>query len=842
MVFAAACVAMLAPREAGPGGLVLLLALAAAGLVFLYVIASGRSMKSVLGPTTDDHDAGSRIAPDDALAVFESLPDAALVVDADGAAQVGNQAYYALAEDAGVVGDSVRPAGFDRLLGAHPAVGAAIFRLARSARQGVAMRERLPAAPFGMDQDMRRFELDVTPLSGGRTLWRARSIGAGDAGGASDDSVGPADALLDQAPVGFFCADGDGHVVFMNQTLRDWLGSGAERPDLRVGHFVSGDGQQVIARKRTADGLTRSEVTLKARDGIAAPALIVTGWPKNDPDGVSRSVVYARAGGGAPMGVAQALSAPTVSQAGVSLDTMFVNAPMGVVRLEGDDPNSATISDANPAFMDMTEGLGNPGEAFSGLFTIDADEDRKRFAAGEAGGNQPVEAVLNLVGKGDNGAGAAGKRFVHVYFAPEKRGRFTAYVVDVTDRKTLESQLSHSRRMQAIGDLAGGVAHDINNKLTAMQGAADELKIRHPIGDLTYDSVCKLEMNISGAAAMVRQLLAYARREIVRPDVIDVPAFVSTHSAWMRQVMQGGLKLEIETNRAPAVKMGPDQLEQVILNLVTNARDAMKGDAKTRGSVDDVRGTVRLRTGAATADERASAGVPDDGRDYAVIEVSDTGCGIAPEDVAKIFDPFFTKKKQGEGTGLGLSTVLGATEQAGGFVDVDTKVGEGTTFRILLPACDADEAAAAEQAQVEEARRKEVEREVAELDDLSGSDRVMVVEDEPAVRHLAVRTLKSLGYDVIEACDGEEALELLEEHAGMVDLLVSDVIMPEKNGIELLNEAKPHLGDAAVILMSGYTESHYADVFENNPQVRFLMKPYKLDELSRAVKAALAAR
>lgn len=848
MVFAAACVAMLAPGAAGPGGLIFLLALAAAGLVFLYIIASGRGVSGVVGPSPEEHEAASRMSADDALAVFETLSDAVLLVDGDGSAQVGNSAYYTLAEEAGVYGDSVRPPGFDRVFGAHPAVGAAIFRLARAVRRGEALRERLPTAPFGVDQELRRFELDVTPLSGKRAIWRARSIAVGEPTTADEVSETPTDNLLDAAPVGFFCAARDGRVVYTNQTLRDWLGPGAERPDLYVGHFVGGDGLQAIAPKRTPDGLTRAEVTLKARDGIAAPALIVTSWPSDDTDGVSRSVVYAQAGGGAPMGVAQALSSPTVSKAGTSLDAMFVNAPLGVVRLEGEEVSNATITDANPAFLEMTKGAGGPGEWFAKLFAIDDDEAKRRFQEGTAGAKKPVDAVLNLPAnptakaKAANASKQTDKRYVQVYFAPEKLGRLTAYVVDVTDRKKLESQLSHSGRMNAIGDLAGGVAHDVNNKLTAMQGGVDELKMRHPVGDPTYEIVRKLESNITGAAAMARQLLAYARRDIVRPEVIDIPAFVSSHAMWMRDVVDKSfVQLETQTNRAPAVKMGVSQLEQVLLNLVTNASFAMKEKSKSAG-LNTAKGKVTMRTGLATPEERARANVPDDGRDYAVIEVADTGSGIPPEVLDQIFDPFFTTKAQGEGTGMGLSMVQGATAQAGGFVAVDSHVGKGTTFWILLPACDAAEAAAAEEARMEEARRKAKEREIAETDDLSGTERVMFVDDEPAVRQHAVRMLKKQGYDVIEACDGEEALELLEEHAGVVDLLVSDIAMPIKTGIELLRESKPHLGDAPVILMSGYTQSHYAAELEQHPEVRFLMKPYTLDQLSRAVKAALAMR
>ncbi len=821
LVFLAACVAMLAPRAAGPGGLLLLLALAGSGLVFLYMMASGR-----------DGGGGRRPRSRSAALAFDALPDAVLLSDAEGGVILANAALERLAQDAGVFGESARPPGFDRLLGAHPGVSAAVFRLSRAAKRGEFARELLPPSPFGADLQERQFELDVTPLEDGVTLWRARPV---DGGEAPMGALAPGDVVED-APIGFFCAHQDGRIAYANRTLRTWLGANADRPDLRVGHFIAGDATKAIARQRTPGAITRSEITLKARDGIASPALVVTSWPE-DPDGVSRSVIYARAGGDAPMGVAQAMGAPKISQPGASLDAMFANAPFGVVKLESEAVLEASIGDANPAFLDMTNGRGGPGARFAGLFVIDDDSARRRMAEGKVDARSPVEALIAQPKDSKLPA-----RYVQIYFAPERAGRLTAYVVDVSERKTLETQLSHSQRMRAIGDLASQIAHDMNNRFTSMQGQVDHLKLRHPVGDPSYDLLSELEQNIASATEMVGQILSYARLEIVRPQVIDVPALVSKNSVWLRQMIHRGVTLETDLHRAPAIKMGQSQLEQAILNLVSNASDAMK-NAKTLGDdIADVRGVITIRTGLATEAERVRAGAPDDGRDYAIIEVSDTGEGIPPDMLTDIFEPFITSKADGEGTGLGLATVMGVTKQAGGYVDVDSEVGKGAQFRLLFPACDPAEAEAAEAARVEAARMAAIERSMAETDDLSGVDRILFVDDEEGVRRMAVRMLERLGYDVLQASDGIEALDLLEEHSGAIDVLISDVMMPGKNGVEVLEEGAKDLGDAAVILLSGFTEAYFSDVLERHPKVRFLHKPYKLEQLARAVKAAVKVR
>ncbi len=825
VVFTAAAVAALAPQAVGAAGLILLLGLAGAGALLLYASASGLPFPLSLRPTPAP---GVSPRMQDAAGAFDALPDPALILDPDGAPRLANAAFRRLSQEAGVMGESARPAGFDRVLGAHPAIAAAVFRLARAARRGEARRETLPTAPFGLERRPRRFTLEVAPIPGGRSLWRAQEA----AGGADETGEGVAsDTLLDEAPIGFFSADAEGRIVYLNATLRAWVGPTADRPDLRLGHFVAGDPLRAIGKPRpTARDAApvRAEITLRGRDGISTPALVVTSWPVlTDGEGAvcSRSVVYARAGGAAPAGVAQAMAATSSIAPAGAMEAMFANAPFGVARLDRDAPGEAGISDANPALLHMTDGAAAPGARFADLFAIEAEDNQARFERGEADMAAPIEVTL------------AGERkrpaYAHVYFAPDSLGRLTAYVVDVTRQKELEGQLFHSQKMQAIGTLAGSVAHEMRNMLQAIVGSTYELMRRHPLGDPSYPFLVELDQHVARGKALLRQLLAFARQETVKPEVIDVPAFISDTSVWLRSMV--GEKIRVETvlgRDTPHVKMGRAQLESVLMNLASNARDAMK----TRAS-----GRLEIRTRAADHEELAHEVRMDEvaeGR-YAVIDVTDTGCGMDEATLEQVFDPFFTTKDQGQGTGLGLATVFGVVRQAGGHILVTSKEDVGTSFHIYLPACSAEDVAAAE---------RDVERSAAvaaaaaaeeETTDLSGVGRILLIEDNDAVRAFTARMLEAQGYEVLQAEDGREALDIAKEYSRELDLVVSDVMMPEMDGPAFLKAAREDLGDAPVIFISGYAESEFSDLLGEETDVHFLAKPFKLDQLARRVKTLL---
>jgi two-component system cell cycle sensor histidine kinase/response regulator CckA len=421
-------------------------------------------------------------------------------------------------------------------------------------------------------------------------------------------------------------------------------------------------------------------------------------------------------------------------------------------------------------------------------------------------------------------------RIAHLYLY-RADGRLVAYLIDVSEQKQMELQLAQAQKMQAIGQLAGGVAHDFNNLLTAIQLRLDELLHRHPVGDPSYEGLNEIRQTGVRAADLVRKLLAFSRKQTVQREVLELGELISEFEVLLRRLLREDVKLITDYGRdLPQVRADKSQLETAVMNLAVNARDAVRA---AKGG-----GVVRIRTARLTQDEAQSLGFPGAEGDQAFIEVSDDGPGIPPEVMGKIFDPFFTTKPVGEGTGLGLATVYGIVKQSDGWIHVHSRPGEGAAFRIFLPvyeATPAQQAAAAAAAAVAEPAKPRPPR------DLSGAGRILFVEDEDAVRGVAARLLRARGYEVLEASDGEEALIIAEEHAGTIDLLISDVIMPGIDGPTLLKKARGYLGNAPVMFISGYAEAEFSDLLEGETGVTFLPKPIDIKTLAERVKQQLQA-
>jgi two-component system cell cycle sensor histidine kinase/response regulator CckA len=377
--------------------------------------------------------------------------------------------------------------------------------------------------------------------------------------------------------------------------------------------------------------------------------------------------------------------------------------------------------------------------------------------------------------------------------------------------------------MQAIGQLAGGVAHDFNNLLTAVFMQLDVLAARHPVGDPSFEGLNEIRQISIRAADLVRKLLAFSRKQTVQREILDLGELISEFEVLLRRVLYEDVKLATEYGRnLPQVRVDRGQLETAVMNLAVNARDAVRA----RGG-----GSVRIRTARLTQEAARELGYPTAQGDQALIEVSDDGPGIAPEVMDKIFDPFFTTKPVGEGTGLGLATVYGIVKQSDGWIAVDSPPGEGAVFRIFLPVHHAAAVIAAAPAPI--APKRPVAR------DLSGAGRILFVEDEDAVRGVAAKLLRARGYEVIEAASGEEALVLAETHAGEIDLMISDVVMPGMQGPDLLKQARQYLGGAPVMFISGYAESEFSDLLEGESNVSFLPKPIDIKTLAERVKLEL---
>ncbi len=391
---------------------------------------------------------------------------------------------------------------------------------------------------------------------------------------------------------------------------------------------------------------------------------------------------------------------------------------------------------------------------------------------------------------------------------------------DDREQQKLEKQIAQATKMQAVGQLAGGVAHDFNNILTAVIGYCDLMLVRHAPGDPDFDDINQIRQNANRAANLVRQLLAFSRQQTLRPQLLSVSDVVGELSHLLKRLLGETIVLHTVHGRNLApVRADPGQLEQVIVNLAVNARDAMPDG-----------GDLTISTFAVPAAEvrRLGYDIMPSGN-YVAISVTDSGTGIAPEILPKIFEPFFTTKEVGRGTGLGLSTVYGIVKQTGGYIFADSRLGEGTTFTIYLPAQEV-----AAQSQTQASIRSE-----RPAEDMWGSGTILIVEDEAMVRAVAERALARKGYTVLTAANGEDALALLAERETPVDLLISDVVMPTMDGPTLVGHARERWPDLRIIFMSGYAEEQLRRSIDI-PGVAFLPKPFSVQDLDEVVRRALA--
>ena len=394
---------------------------------------------------------------------------------------------------------------------------------------------------------------------------------------------------------------------------------------------------------------------------------------------------------------------------------------------------------------------------------------------------------------------------------------------DNSEEAKLKRQVAQATKMQAVGQLAGGVAHDFNNILTAIIGHCDLMLMRHTPGDSDYDDIQQIKSNSNRAAGLTRQLLAFSRQQTLRPQVLQLTDVVAEVSHLLKRLLGETVKLVVKHGRnLGSVRADPGQLEQVIVNLAVNARDAMAGE---RGG-----GTLTIQTYAVRADQVAELGsdiLPI--ADYSALSVTDTGCGIAANVLGKIFEPFFTTKEVGKGTGLGLSTVYGIVKQSGGFIFADSKVGHGTRFVIYLPVHRVEP-------EVGKATRGGKPKEA----ELWGSGTVLLVEDEPMVRTVAERALTRHGYKVITANNGEEALEVIAR-GDEIALLITDVVMPAMDGPTMVREARKSRPNLPILFMSGYAEEQLRKSIDLD-NVAFLPKPFSVQELAEAARRALAVK
>ena len=403
---------------------------------------------------------------------------------------------------------------------------------------------------------------------------------------------------------------------------------------------------------------------------------------------------------------------------------------------------------------------------------------------------------------------------------------------DSTEEVRLKRQVAQATKMQAVGQLAGGVAHDFNNVLTAILGTCDLMLLRHMPGDSDYDDIQQIRANSNRAASLTRQLLAFSRQQTLRPEVLQLPDVVSEISAMLKRLIGEKIQLAVTHDRdLGAIRADPTQLEQVIVNLVVNARDAIHEQSRHAGN--DGVGGGRLLVATRRVPNSAVRAMGSDilpAGDYTALVVEDTGGGIPPENLAKIWEPFFTTKEVGKGTGLGLSTVYGIVKQSGGFIFAESEAGHGARFTIYFPV---------HHAPAEAPRRIE---EVAAS--WAGGGEILLVEDEDAVRLVAERALVRAGYTVTPARDGEEGLELLEARAAsggaMYDLVLSDVVMPGMDGPAMVRAMRDRVPALPVLFMSGHAEEQLRREIDID-QAEFLGKPFSVQQIGDKVAKVLRA-
>jgi two-component system, cell cycle sensor histidine kinase and response regulator CckA len=749
--------------------------------------------------------------------ISDEQPEGLLVTDHDGRPVYANRAYMALSGTR--EGAVVRPV--ERLFTGGSDVSEAIYRLAQAARERRPASEELRLAPaLDGTQAVGWYRIKARPVdrSGKReTLWTVTDM-TRDREGQENvfQELQNAINYLDHAPAGFFSADPDGKVAYVNATLAGWLDrdiAEVAAKGLKLKDMISGTAAALVNPAAGSAGQVKTEiidVDLRKRGGQSLPVRLLhrVSYGHDGTPGPSRTLVLNRSEG--------ADTSPEAQRAAeVRFARFFHSAPLAIATVN----REGAISQSNAAFARMfgtgTKADGGP-VALPDL--IDGKEQAAlRQALASAFAGQADVAPLDLT------LAAGDSRSARLFVTPSETqgadGTAIVYMLETTDQRLLQEKVVQSQKMNAVGQLAGGVAHDFNNVLTAIIGYSDLLLASHRPTDPSFQDIMQIKQNANRAASLVRQLLAFSRRQTLRPQVLQLNDAITDVQMMVKRLLGEKVDMGMTYGRDLwLVQADVNQFEQVVVNLAVNARDAMPDGGK-----------LSLRTQNVAAKETFAfnyKGLPS--ADYVMLEVADTGTGMTPETMEKIFEPFFTTKEVGKGTGLGLSTVFGIVKQSGGFIFCDSEVGKGTAFRIFLPRhIPAPETLAAK---AEEAK--------PQAQDLTGHGTILLVEDEEAVRAFGSRALRSRGYTVLEAVNGAEALEIINEDPARIDLVVSDVVMPEMDGPTLLTEVRKRNLAYPFVFASGYADDAFRKNLPPGSEFSFLPKPYSLKQLIETVKQA----
>jgi two-component system cell cycle sensor histidine kinase/response regulator CckA len=743
-------------------------------------------------------------------AAMEALPQPRQIVDERGRVITANAACRQL------LGDNPPPV--QRVLSQQLSIHElkSLQDLAQSAAAGGNGQIEVEAALGPSVKGPRPLLIGASAIPGqpGVVLWRVEDINRHRAADERDSSEHERQSrVIEEAPVGFYALDESGCLLKANARFAGWIGITSEALASGRAKLLDffHDSPAVTALDPAHGGNGRAEAVIRNDDRAALDLLLI-----QEKVGLGDSVTY--------RGVAFDLTAQRDLERRLKLSSQrfqhfFDKAPIGVALLDLD----GLVTEYNGAFSKiLADGAGGfEGRQIAELF---APESRDAVLSGLAdlklSDRPPARVEVKIGGRDETVASVSFARL------EDERGVLAGsicHIIDLTEQKRLETQFAQSQKMQAVGQLAGGIAHDFNNLLTAMIGFCDLLLLRHRPGDQSFADIMQIKQNANRAANLVRQLLAFSRQQTLQPRVLNVADVLTELSHLLRRLIGENIELKmIHGRELGLVRVDQGQLEQVIINLAVNARDAMHQG-----------GSLTIRTGNFTASSpvRRGAEVMPPG-DYVRVEVIDTGTGIPPEIIDRIFEPFFSTKEVGAGTGLGLSTVYGIVRQTGGFVFVDSRPSEGATFNIYLPIH-------AEERTAQAARRDTVAVEAAR--DLTGIGTILLVEDEDAVRLFGARALRNKGYEVLEARSGEEALELISGHARSIDLLITDVVMPRMDGPALIRAVREHWPMMKVIYISGYAEDAFRKRLDETGAINFLPKPFSLKQLAGKVKEVMEA-
>ncbi|MGP9821778.1 cell cycle histidine kinase CckA [Salinarimonas sp. NSM] len=798
-------------EQAQPLITALLALLAMAGVFFITAYAIGAFGFSAQGTRNDL-----------TKAMADSSSEGHVVVEGDGRIAYANEAYLSFAGATELAEIKT----VERLFLGAPEVSEAIYRLAQAAREERALAEEIRLSPaLGGRGEYGWYRVRVRPLPrpGAKpaVLWSIADVThERERHENVFQELQHAIDYLDHAPAGFFSVEPDGSVAYMNATLAAWLdhdlakvGSGG----LALEDMVPPDVATLLASVEGAPGEVRTEIfdiDMTRRAGQALPARLYhrVAFGMEGERGASRTLVINRSAG-------EEGSADAQRAAEVRFARFFNNTPIAIAALG----REGRILRANAPFVRLfgTMPRAEPGGEEPRLVqrVLERDHEALAGALAAAEGARAAEPVeVGIVGPGERSA--------RIWTSPvnetDGEGEVAiVYALETTEQRQLETQFAQAQKMQAVGQLAGGVAHDFNNVLQAIIGYSDLLLANHRPTDPAFQDIMQIKQNANRAASLVRQLLAFSRRQTLRPEVLDLGETMSDLTMLLKRLLGERVELDLRHGRDLwPIQADVHQLEQVVINLAVNARDAMPDG-----------GRLTIRTANVQAEEAARLerpGMP--AADYVLIEVADTGTGIPPEVMDKIFEPFFTTKEIGKGTGLGLSTVFGIVKQSNGFVYVDSTPGEGASFKVYLPRH------VQTSAEVAAARLGPLAR---SNPDLTGHGVVLLVEDEDPVRAVNSRALKARGYTVLEAASGVEALEAIAGSEAPVDLVVSDVVMPEMDGPSLLRELRKTHPDLKVVFVSGYAEDAFKKNLPEGEDFAFLPKPFTLKQLVETVKETM---